>query len=276
MVTALPVDRRQRIAVSALGNAHVAWANRLSTARRRRPGRTAGRRRRRRSRSRIHRSRSRRWATDTQGLTIGLSQALVIVAVMATAREAGPAAYAALLRGVNVGGRTRVPMADFRDLLEGLGHQRVRTYVNSGNAVFGRASSGESPLDEGTLAAEIEEAMRERFGFPIACLVRSGGYLREVVTANPYSEQAVEGKRVHAVFLSGSPRAGDIAAALPSEDFRPDEYELGDRVIYLHVPNGLGRSRLAEVLSRPAVLQGMVATTRNWNTVTKLLEWTTG
>lgn len=194
---------------------------------------------------------------------------MTIVVAMPSA-DKSRSAYAALLRGVNIGPRAKVPMAELREVVQGLGHHDVRTYLNSGNVVFTCL-----PADEAELAAELQEALERRLGFPVACLVRGGGYLREVVTANPFAEQATTGKVVHATFLS-RPLEAERLAAVPAADFLPEEYAVGDRVLYLHLPGGMGRSKLAEVLSRSSVLTDVVATTRNWNTVTKLLELTTG
>jgi uncharacterized protein (DUF1697 family) len=176
--------------------------------------------------------------------------------------------YAALLRGINVGGRQKVPMAQLRDLMTGLGLGGVRTYLQSGNAVF-----TSDDTDEDRLAAELGKALEARFGFRVDCLVRSGAYLSAVADACPFPAARLEGRQLHATFFSG-PADPARYAALDREAFLPEEFRLGDRVLYLYAPNGLGRSPLAEALGRPAVAKGTVATSRNWNTVTRLVEWT--
>ncbi|MEV4940214.1 DUF1697 domain-containing protein [Streptomyces zaomyceticus] len=180
--------------------------------------------------------------------------------------------YALLLRGINVSGHRKVPMAELRSVLEGLGHQDVRTYLQSGNAVFTTDSTG-SPASTDTLTAEIEDAIEERFGFRVDCLVRDAGYLAAVAGACPFPAAELEGKQLHALYLSG-PADAERFAAIDREAYRPEEFALGDRVLYLYVPEGLGRSRLAEVLARPSVVRGLVVTARNWNTVAKLVEMT--
>jgi uncharacterized protein (DUF1697 family) len=178
--------------------------------------------------------------------------------------------YVALLRGVNVGGHAKVAMPELRRLLGESGFCAVRTHLNSGNVVFTAP-----PEDESLIAARLEQIIADHFGLTVRCLVRGGDYLRAVMAANPFPGQAADGKIVHATFLSG--RVGpDQLAALDAVTFAPDEYRLGDRVIYLHLPGGLGRSKLAESLARPAVLKGVTATTRNWNTVTRLAEMAVG
>ncbi len=197
--------------------------------------------------------------------------------------------YAALLRGINVGGK-RVPMAELRTLMEELGLGAVRTYLQSGNAVFTydedpeSAESPENPENpentediEQRLAADLERALEKHFGFPIACVVRSGAYLKAVVDACPFPAASLTGKQLHATYFSGSsaqPVDAARFAALDQSAFRPEEFRLGDRVLYLYAPDGLGRSPLAAALGRPAVTRGLVATSRNWNTVTKLVEMT--
>lgn len=176
--------------------------------------------------------------------------------------------YAALLRGINVGGHKRVPMADLRELLAELGHGDVATYLQSGNAVFTSESD-----DEKALGASLERAIEKRFGFGVDCLVRSGTFLKEVADACPFPAASLEGKQLHVTYFServGPERLAsiDVAAHLP------EEFRLGDRVLYLYVPNGLGRSKLAEALARPRLFKGIVATSRNWNTVVKLVELT--
>lgn len=176
--------------------------------------------------------------------------------------------YAALLRGINVGGSKKVPMAELRSVLEGLGHGDVQTYLQSGNAVFSSAQK-----DPKALARELGAAIEARFGFPVACLVMDGAYLKSVADACPFPAAELEGKQLHATFFSEQPGA-ERFAALDREAYLPEEYRLGDRVLYLYAPNGLGRSKLAEALARPAVVKGMDVTTRNWNTVVKLVELT--
>ncbi|KOV69295.1 DUF1697 domain-containing protein [Streptomyces sp. MMG1121] len=175
--------------------------------------------------------------------------------------------YAALLRGINVGGGKKVPMADLRTLLTGLGHTGVRTYLQSGQAVF-TTDSG----DEESLAAELSGAIEERFGFPVDVLVRDHGYLTAVVESCPFPAADLEARQLHVTYFS-MPVAPDRFAEIDQAAHLPEEFRLGDRCLYLYAPDGLGRSKLAERLARrPA--KGLIATSRNWNTVVKLVELT--
>jgi uncharacterized protein (DUF1697 family) len=176
--------------------------------------------------------------------------------------------YAALLRGVNVGGGRKLPMAGLRALLEGLGHEDVRTYLQSGQAVFTAAGG-----DEESLAAELTAALEERFGFACEVLVRDHAYLAGVVDDCPFPAAELEGRQLHVTFLDRAVEEQRYAE-LDREAFLPEEFRLGDRAVYLYLPDGMGRSRLAEQLARPRLVKGLVATTRNWNTVLKLTELT--
>ncbi|MFF8277258.1 DUF1697 domain-containing protein [Streptomyces lateritius] len=178
--------------------------------------------------------------------------------------------YAALLRGINVGGHRKVPMAELRSLLADLGHRDVRTYLQSGNAVF--TTDDEAPAEEERTAA-VENALEKRFGFRVDCLVRSAPYLAAVAEACPFPAAELEGKQLHVTYFD-QPVGPERFTAIDAAAFLPEEFRLGDRALYLYAPEGLGRSKLAEALSRPAMLKGVVATTRNWNTVVKLVEMT--
>lgn len=176
--------------------------------------------------------------------------------------------YAVLLRGINVGGSKKVPMADLRTLLTGLGHDEVATYLQSGNAVF-TSDHG----DEDSLAAEVTAAIEKRFGFTVDVLVRDHTYLEAVRAACPFPAAELQGKQLHVTYLSQAVDATRFEG-IDQETFLPEEFRIGDRALYLYAPEGLGRSKLADALSRPRLLKGLTATTRNWNTVAKLAELT--
>ncbi|MEU5424382.1 DUF1697 domain-containing protein [Streptomyces olivoreticuli] len=174
-------------------------------------------------------------------------------------------AYAALLRGINVGGHRKVPMADLRALLTGLGLGDVRTHLQSGNAAFTGVEG-----DERELAARIGRAIEDHFGFAVDVLVRDHAYLKAVADACPFPAASLQPKQLHVTYFADPVTAADFAK-VDGERFLPEDFRLGDRALYLYAPEGLGRSKLADALGRAA--RG-VATTRNWNTVSKLVELT--
>ncbi|MFE7142275.1 DUF1697 domain-containing protein [Streptomyces sp. NPDC057644] len=178
--------------------------------------------------------------------------------------------YAALLRGINVGGGKRVPMPELRTVLAELGHTAIATHLQSGNAVF-RSDSD----DEDALAAALEHALHQRFGFAVDCLVRDAGYLAAVADACPFPAASLEGKQLHVIYFD-RPVDASRFEDLEAETFLPEEFRLGDRCLYLYAPDGLGRSKLAAALGRPRHVKGLTATARNWNTVAKLVEMTRG
>ncbi|MGW0190299.1 DUF1697 domain-containing protein [Streptomyces sp. NPDC003362] len=176
--------------------------------------------------------------------------------------------YAALLRGINVGGSKKIPMADLRALIEGLGHDEVRTYLQSGQAVFA-AGHG----DEEFLAAGLTRAIEKQYGFPVDVIVRDHAYLKAVADACPFPAADLEARQLHVTYFS-APVDEARFAEVDRDAHLPEEFRLGDRALYLYAPDGLGRSKLADVLSRPRLTKGLIATTRNWNTVLKLVELT--
>lgn len=192
-----------------------------------------------------------------------------------TAPDSTVPRYAALLSAINVGKR-RIAMAELRELLSGLGYRDVRTYLASGNVVFtvDDADAGSADGGEDALAAKISAALKERFGFDVPCLVRGHAYLKAVLEACPFPADEIAGTQLHAVFYSAD-GAADRYADFDRQAFLPEEFRFGDRVMYLYVPDGLGRSPLAVALAKPAGrMRGIEATSRNWNTLKALLEMT--
>jgi uncharacterized protein (DUF1697 family) len=181
----------------------------------------------------------------------------------ARAKTGAMSRYALLLRGVNVGTKNSLPMAELRKMLSDLGCTDVQTYVQSGNAVFA------TKLGEAALTKGIEHALEAYMGRPIATTVRTAAHLKAVVAGNPFGEVATIPKYLCVTFLSHPPTKAELAP-LAAQDWKPDLYEVAGREIYSWHPNGQGRSPLAAALSKLRV-RGAV-TTRNWNTVEKLLE----
>lgn len=165
--------------------------------------------------------------------------------------------YAVLLRGVNVGGHRRLPMADLRRALEALGYTDVKTYLQSGNAVV------TAPDDD---PARVAGRIEKQLGIGSDVLVRTGPELAAVIAGNPFPDAVANPKLLHVAFLAAQPDPARVAALDPAK-YAPDEFRLGDRVVYLRFAVSSGRSKLAvDALAR----FGVVATARNWNTVVAL------
>jgi uncharacterized protein (DUF1697 family) len=171
--------------------------------------------------------------------------------------------YVALLRGINLGGRNRLPMATLRELITGMGGTDVRTLLQSGNAVFGHAEAG-----PGQLAGRLEQSIADACGLKVPCVVRKIEDLRRVMESNPFAGTEFDPAKLVVTFLSGPVTPEHVAAVDPAA-FLPDEFRLGEREVYIHCPTGLARAKLPTVLGNK--LNDLVATARNWNTVMKLV-----
>ncbi|MCF6526242.1 DUF1697 domain-containing protein [Streptomyces sp. JJ36] len=174
--------------------------------------------------------------------------------------------YAALLRGINVGGRRKVPMAELRELLASLGWTDVRTYLQSGNAVFTTP-----PEDTGPPGPRLERALAEHFGFEVPCLLRTASELREVADACPFPADRLDPAKLLVLFVEETPDPAHFAGIDP-EAYAPDEFRHLGRAVYCWFPAGMGRSKLPDALA--AVRPRLTMTGRNWRTVTKLIELT--
>lgn len=169
--------------------------------------------------------------------------------------------FVVLLRGVNVGKGNKVPMADFRAMLEELGHTAVKTLLNSGNAVFTAAS--QTPQQ---LAGSIAAAVKQRFGVDTPVIVRSAAEFASIVTGNPIVTPEAEHSRFLVVFTMDRPRLQELEALRPL--LQPGErLAITEEAAYLHCAGGLLQSRAGEALLGKA---GRGLTTRNWGTALKL------
>ena len=176
---------------------------------------------------------------------------------------AGMKTYVALLRGINLGSQKRVSMADLRALFEDLGAQDVATYLQSGNVVFG------SPDRAERLTGAIERRIRRELGLSVTVLVLTRAQLARVLGGNPFAQAGKPPATLHVTFLADKPPRGKVSK-LDSEHGRPDEFRVVGRHVYLHCPNGYGKSKLTNAYFEQQL--GVAATTRNWKTVTKLGE----
>ena len=174
--------------------------------------------------------------------------------------------FVALLRGVNVGGRRRLAMADLRAELERLGLTDVTTYLQSGNAVF--TSGNETPR---VIAVRVEKALAEAVGDQVDVLVLTAEQIGEVASANPFlsreGAEKVDPRYLHATFLFDAPAGDRVSTLVPPVELG-ERVEIVGRVVYLYLPHGYGRTKVSNAYFERAL--GVGATTRNWNTVTAL------
>jgi len=170
--------------------------------------------------------------------------------------------HVALFRGINVGGKHILPMQDLRDLLAELGCEDIQTYIQSGNAVFSASA------DPKSLSAQITRTVEERFGFAPQVLLLTVERFAAIASANPYPEAEAIPKFLHVWFLTEKAGNPDIDA-MNSIKAENERFTLTDDALYLHSPDGIGRSRLAGKVDRHL---GVSTTARNWRTVRKLLD----
>jgi uncharacterized protein (DUF1697 family) len=171
----------------------------------------------------------------------------------------------ALLRGINVGGSHRLPMAVLRDGLAARGCTDVTTYIQSGNLLL------TPPTDVGDPDTWLTAEISGIAGFEVPTVTRTTTELADVVTANPYPTAA--GTTLHVTFFATPPPDAAFTGAEIAA-LAPESCVLRGRELYMHLPNGAGRAKLPMAVDRAQRGSGSVGTTRNWNTVTTLLELT--
>jgi len=166
--------------------------------------------------------------------------------------------FVALLRGVNVGGRASLAMADLRAIAEECGFIDVRTYVQSGNVVFRGGGAAQAA------GATLRSAIAAVTALDPALAVRTARQLDAVTGACPFDDTG----NVHVTFQVDG--ALPPAPSVDADAFAPEAFAVVGRETYLYLPNGMGRSKLTQALNKGRA--GADGTTRNWRTVTKLAE----
>lgn len=166
-----------------------------------------------------------------------------------------------LVRGINVGGRSKLAMADLRAVAEGCGFEQVRTYIQSGNLVCTTSQRSSKAVAE-----QLQAALAASTELQPAVMARTRDELAAAIEDNPFLRRGEDPAHLHVTFLgtgeTASLGAVDVAA------YAPEEAAVVGAQLYLFLPNGLGRSKLAVDLAK---LKGPPGTTRNWRTTTKML-----
>ena len=170
--------------------------------------------------------------------------------------------YVALLRGINVAGKNKLPMKDLVAIFERAGCGRVRTYIQSGNVVF----DAPAPLAE-RLPSLVPAEIQRRAGLRVPLVVRASGELLKVVRGNSFVGEGAAPRALHVLFLADEPGKKERDALDPRRAL-PDRFLVRGREVYLFCPNGLGRTKLTNAYFDRAL--GTTSTGRNWRTVTTL------
>lgn len=169
------------------------------------------------------------------------------------------------LRGINVGGHSKIKMDALRALFVSLKFEEPQTYVQSGNVIF---KTAERNLE--FVASRLKQAITKKFACSPEIMLRSLAELRAVVSNNPFAKRAnIEPAKLHAFFLASRP-AKNAVENLRQLAIQPEEIHLIGRELFIYFPNGVGKSRLPWArLDKALQTHG---TGRNWNSVTKVLE----
>jgi uncharacterized protein (DUF1697 family) len=170
--------------------------------------------------------------------------------------------YIALFRGINVGGTNVLPMKDLVALLENIGSQNVKTYIQSGNAVLQNREENASMLSN-----KIRATIKKSHGFEPQVLLLEPEDMERAIESNPFPEAESEPKTLHVHFLASMPKNPNLGA-LDSIKSDRERFVLKDGVFYLHAPDGIGRSKLAANAEK---LLGVAITARNWRTVCRVM-----
>lgn len=171
--------------------------------------------------------------------------------------------YVALFRGINITGRNLLPMKELVSLLETLGCRNVRTYIQSGNAVFRSVEK-----DASRLADRIGAEIQKRRGFNPSVLLLGAGELEKAIAGNPFPDAGSGPSKLHVGFLVSTPPQPDLKK-LEALRSKSERFVLKETLFYLHTPDGYGKSKLASNAER---LLGVAMTDRNWRTVCKIRE----
>jgi uncharacterized protein (DUF1697 family) len=171
--------------------------------------------------------------------------------------------YIALFRGINVGGKNSLPMQELVVILESMGARKIKTYIQSGNAVFQSAEKNLSQFSK-RLTAEI----KERRDFEPHVIIVGLDAIEKAMADNPFPEAEADPSSLHLGFLAAVPKTPDLQK-LDRLRKESERFHLSERVFYLHAPEGVGRSKLAASAEK---LLGVPMTDRNWRTVCKIRE----
>jgi uncharacterized protein (DUF1697 family) len=174
------------------------------------------------------------------------------------------AIHLALLRGINVGGKNKLPMKDLVEIFILAGCEDVRTYIKSGNVIF-RAS----PVISARLPDEVTSLVAKSLGFRTPVILRTIDQLRDVVSRNPFLKSGAAEDTLHVMFLADLPSPESVDKLDPDRS-APDAFIVRGREVYLQLPNGVAGSKLTNLYFDSKLTT--TSTARNWRTITKLLE----
>ncbi len=173
--------------------------------------------------------------------------------------------YIAMLRGINVSGQKKIIMAELIAHLEELNFENIQTYIQSGNVIFEKDNTTAEELE-----IAIADKIMEKYGFEVPVLIKTPEELEYVLANNPFiNKQNKDPKRIYVTFLSEDPPEENIPR-LSEVDYNPEEFILDGTTIYFYSPDNYGNAKMNNNFFEKKLK--VSATTRNWNTVNKLVE----
>ncbi len=172
--------------------------------------------------------------------------------------------YISMLRGINVSGQKKIRMTELKAMYESLQFKHVETYVQSGNVIF-----GSTERNTGNLSEQIEAKIEEFLGYSVKVFIRTVDDFKRIITNNPFAQISSDPSQLHVTFLMTTPTPDQLRKlVIPKAE--SEQYLISRDVVYLHCPDGYGRSKLSNnVIERKLK---MSATTRNFRTVNALYE----
>lgn len=174
--------------------------------------------------------------------------------------------YISILRGINVSGQKKIKMADLKALYEELKFKDVITYIQSGNVIF----KVDKKISCTELSGKIEKKIYENYQFDVPVIIRTIAEMKKVLSGNPFQKQkGIDFERLYVTFLADEPKKVELEK-VEKLDFTPEKFNIIGKEVYLYCPNGYGRTKLNNNFFENKLK--VVATTRNWNTVNKLVE----
>jgi uncharacterized protein (DUF1697 family) len=172
--------------------------------------------------------------------------------------------HVALMRGINVGGKNKLPMKELIELFVDVGCRDVRSYIQSGNVLF----SGDAGL-AARVRNEVPRRINDHFGYRVPVILRTAKELRDAADRHPFVAEATDTKHLHIGFLAETP-ADDAITSLDPARSSVDSFEVIGSEVFFRVPGGMARTKLtSDYFDRRL---GTIMTVRNWRTVNKLLE----
>lgn len=172
----------------------------------------------------------------------------------------------AILRGINVGGKRKILMADLKELFERLGFTDIKTYIQSGNVIF----NSPNQLSDNDISAKVEKSISDKYRFDVPVIVRSENELEQAVEKNPfYKGEEVDINRLHLTFLKKIPTK-ENRLKTESYNYAPDEFIIDDKNVFVFCEGKYHQSKLTNSFFESKLK--VAATTRNWKTVLKLVE----